>query len=93
MRRYWRKIGSLLTALVFLSMVGITGCAVRGTVRVYDPDYDDYHVWNQAEIVYYQRWEVETNHPDRDFRHRGREEQAEYWRWRHQHPDNDRDQH
>lgn len=56
--------------------------------RVYDPYYTDYHVWNQDEIVYYQRWCNET-HRDwhRDFRHLPPGEQKEYWTWRHNHGD------
>ncbi len=90
MSRYWKRLSSLFMALAFLCLAGIAGCAVRGAVRVYDPDYDDYHYWNHNEVVYYQEWEVETHRPDEDFQKRNRAEQDEYWHWRHQHRDHDR---
>jgi hypothetical protein len=59
------------------------GCAEH---RYYDPYYHDYHTWNDAEIVYYQRWCVETHRdPHREFRHISHDEQREYWNWRHSH--------
>jgi len=61
-------------------------------VRVYDPYYTDYHVWNDDETVYYRRWAEETHRDrDRDFRRLPPEEQKEYWTWRHNHGDHDHD--
>ena len=68
------------------------GCAVRGSYRVYDPEYHDYHQWDNNEVVYYQRWEGETHRRHENFRRRNREEQNEYWNWRHRH-ERDHDRH
>jgi hypothetical protein len=46
------------------------------------PYYNDYHVWNNDEVVYYNRWRVKTHRPDVDFRRLRRDDQREYWRWR-----------
>jgi hypothetical protein len=74
-----------LLAILFLSIFALTGCAVRADYRVRDPYYNDYHVWNNDEVVYYNRWRVETRRPDVDYRHLRRDDQREYWRWRHDH--------
>jgi len=86
------SLGSLFLAVAFLFSTITMGCAVRGSYRVYDPEYHDYHRWNHSEVVYYQRWEVETHRRDEDFRRRSRDEQNEYWNWRHHH-EGDRDHH
>ena len=63
-------------------------------VRIYDPYYTDYHVWNDDEEVYYHRWANETHRDSgRDFRRLPPEEQKEYWTWRHNHGDHDHDDH
>jgi hypothetical protein len=64
-------------------------CRTR-SYRVYDPAYEDYHVWDSNEGVYYQRWEVETRRDHRDFHRRNSDEQKEYWSWRHNHHDDKR---
>ena len=78
---------SIVIAATMLSPVMITGCAVHAGVgyRVYDPYYEDYHVWEGPEIGYYNQWSVETHRPHREFRTIPREEQREYWHWRHDH--------
>jgi hypothetical protein len=70
-------------------------CSALGTAcehhyRVYDPYYNDYHVWNDQEVVYYNQWTRE-NHRDehRDFRKLPPEDQKQYWNWRHSHADHD----
>ena len=81
MRRY---IGSiLLAAALVASPVVFSGCAAR--VRVYDDDHHDYHRWDHNEVVYYQRWEVDTHRDHRDFDKRSDDEKKEYWNWRHSH--------
>jgi hypothetical protein len=85
MRRY---LGSmLLAAALVASLVVFSGCAARG--RVYDDEHRDYHYWNNDEVVYYQRWEVETHRDHRDFNRRRDDERREYWNWRHSHTDHD----
>ena len=82
MRTYSRGVVSLLLAAVLALPIGITGC--NGEVRVYDPYYRDYHVWNNDEVVYYNRWETESHYPHVDYKHRSAEQQHAYWDWRHQ---------
>jgi len=72
-----------LFAVLFLSIFTLSGCAVHADYRVRDPYYNDYHVWNNDEVVYYNRWRVETRRPDVDYRRLRRDDQREYWRWRH----------
>lgn len=71
---------------------GVMAAAAFGTAcahhyyRVYDPYYNDYHVWNHDEVVFYERWARETHRdPHRDFRSLPPGEQHEYWDWRHHH--------
>ena len=79
-----------LAAALAASVLGL-GCE-HHYYRVYDADYRDYHVWNDDERAYYERWSRE-NHRDehRDFRKLSRDEQKEYWNWRHSHGDHDHD--
>lgn len=85
---YWIGLVTLAAALTMPLLT--TGCGGPHYYRGYDPYYGDYHVWNPAEMGYYQRWEVETHRPHEDFRKRNHEEQKEYYTWRHQH-ENDHD--
>jgi hypothetical protein len=57
--------------------------------RVYDPSYRDYHLWDDHETVYYNRWAEDTHREHREYRQLNDREQAEYWNWRHQHSDKD----
>jgi len=85
MRRY---LGLLLMSVALIgSMTAFSGCAAH--VRYYDADHGDYHYWNNDEVVYYQRWEVETHREHRDFDRRSDAEKREYWKWRHEHEDHD----
>jgi hypothetical protein len=77
--RFW------LGALVAIAMVG-GACGGHHAYRVYDPYYNDYHVWSAGELDYYHRWANEYHRdPNRDFRKLPPEEQKEYWTWRHTH--------
>jgi len=85
MNRHLRSV--CLVGCMALSVFTV-GCAEH---RYYDPYYHDYHVWSDAEIVYYRRWCVETHRdPNREFRRISRDEQREYWNWRHSHGDDRR---
>jgi hypothetical protein len=79
------RLTSGLLALALLSPVMISGCAAHGSYTVYDPYYRDNHVWDNNEVVYYQRWETETHREHRDFKKRNADEQKQYWDWRHKH--------
>ena len=75
----------LVMTTAFCMPLVITGCAARVGVgyRVYDPYRSDYHVWDDHEGVYYNRWTVETRRSHREFRKLHPDEQREYWKWRH----------
>jgi hypothetical protein len=87
MSRGSRTLHSLMLGAALASSTVGLACE-HHYYRVYDPYYTDYHVWNDTEITYYQRWSNET-HRDwhRDFRKLPPEEQKEYWTWRHNHGD------
>jgi len=87
MRFLFRHLPSVVLAAALASPVIITGCAARVSTgyRIYDPDYGDYHVWDDNEFGFYNRWEGETHREHRDFRRRPRDEQKEYFAWRHDH--------
>lgn len=85
MSRTHEVVYSILVVVAFFCGVALSGCAVRASYRAYDPAYEDYHVWDGNEGVYYQRWEVETRRDHRDIRKRNNDEQKEYWTWRHAH--------
>lgn len=78
---------TMLAAALCLFLIVASGCAAR--VRVFDEEHRDYHHWDRAEVVYYQRWEVETHRDHRDFGRRSDNEKKEYWNWRHEHSDHD----
>ncbi len=82
-----RLVRTLLLATALISPVVISGCAARASYTVYDPYYNDTHVWDRNEVVFYQRWETETHRNHRDFKKRSADEQKEYWTWRHNHMD------
>jgi hypothetical protein len=90
MRLGSHALKSLLLAGALTSFLGGLGCGGPHYHRVYDPYYTDYHVWNNDEVVYYNRWADETHRDrNRDFRKLRPEEQKEYWTWRHNHGDKD----
>jgi hypothetical protein len=86
------KIGLIRAAWLAcaLAIAGLTLACVH-RYRAYDAYYNDYHVWNDREVAFYQRWVNETHRdPKRDFRTLPPDEQEEYWKWRHQHSDHER---
>jgi hypothetical protein len=86
MRFLFRHLTSVLLAAAFVSPVIITGCSARVSTgyRVHDGYYNDDHVWDDNEVVFYNRWEGETHRDHRDFRRRPANEQKEYFTWRHE---------
>jgi len=96
MRIFSRLFTWLLFATVLAVPVVVSGCAARVSAgyRYYDADYNDYHTWNDGEVVYYTQWEHDTHRDHRDFQKRSKDEQREYWHWRHDHGDDrNRDHH
>jgi hypothetical protein len=80
--RYRRFSTFLLTAALSAAVL-MGGCSANVGYRSYDPYYNDYHVWGNDEVVYYNHWEHDTHRDHRDFRKRNKDEQKEYWNWRH----------
>ena len=85
-----RCLCSVALAAALASPVVITGCAAHAGYRVYDPDHEDYHRWDDREVRFYGQWENETHREHRDFDKRNRDEQKEHWNWRHGHSEYDR---
>lgn len=85
MRVSFGQIKSFVLCVGFISAVFIGGCSARVSTgyRVHDGYYGDDHVWDNNEVVYYNRWEGETHRKHEDFRHRNANDQKEYWTWRH----------
>jgi len=85
MSRGWHSLRAALLGAALVSSLAGMACE-HHYYRVYDPYYTDYHVWNDEEVVFYQRWCSETHRdPHRDFRRLSKDEQKEYWTWRHNH--------
>ena len=85
MRPISRHFASAILAAAFLSPALFTGCSARVSTgyTVHDGYYNDDHVWDDAEVGYYGRWEGETHRHHEDFRKRPAAEQKEYFDWRH----------
>jgi hypothetical protein len=76
-------LAAVLFAPVLVAPVFLTGCSAHAGYRTYDPYYNDYHVWDDAEVGYYTHWEHETHRDHRDFDKRSDAEKKEYYSWRH----------
>ena len=61
MSRGSHPLSTLLLAAALASSFAGIACG-HHPYRVYDPYYTDYHVWNNDEVVYYNRW-AERNPP------------------------------
>lgn len=88
----WLMFAAVLTVPAILS-----GCEAHVSGhRYYDADYNDYHAWNNGEVVYYTQWEHDTHRDHRDFDKRSDDDRRAYWKWRHDHDrdhDHDNDRH
>ena len=82
MRKLTRTLSMFALTIALSAPILIAGCS-GGGYRTYDPYYNDYHVWNNDEVVYYNRWEHNTHRDHVDFRKRKPDDQKEYWTWRH----------
>ena len=85
MRSLFRNFGPALLALTVASPLILAGCGARVETgyRVHDGYYNDDHVWDNNEVVFYSRWEGDTHRDHKDFRKRSADEQKEYYTWRH----------
>ncbi|HTC64185.1 MAG TPA: hypothetical protein VK709_15185 [Candidatus Saccharimonadales bacterium] len=81
----FRYLSCIVLSAAFASVVLMSACSARVSTgyRVHDGYYNDEHVWDNNEVVFYGRWEDETHRKHEDFRHRSDKEQREYWTWRH----------
>jgi hypothetical protein len=88
MRTFYRSLTMFALTAALAAPLLISGCSARVSTgyRYYDPGYNDYHSWNNNEVVFYSQWENDTHRDHRDFKKRDSKEQNEYWKWRH---DND----
>ena len=86
-----RRKGLLLSA-VFLTAGLISPMGMKAnpapqgvSVRYYDRDHKDYHVWDDGESRRYE--EFRRDHPKFSitFGKTSRAQQREYWKWRHEH--------
>jgi hypothetical protein len=93
MRKPYRCLCSFAMTAALASTVVLTGCAARASYRVYDPEHEDYHRWDDHEASFYVQWENETRREHRDFDKRDRDDQKLYWSWRHSRDDKDHDKH
>jgi hypothetical protein len=89
MRKLSRTLSTIALSAALFAPVLIAGCSAHAGYRSYDSYHNDYHTWNDGEVVYYSNWEHETHRDHRDFKKRSADEQKDYWKWRHDH-DNDR---
>ena len=72
----------VLAGALFASVVGM-GCETR--VRYYDSYHNDYHRWDNREIVVYRSyWDGRHEHY-REYSTLSADEQRDYWKWRHEH--------
>jgi hypothetical protein len=83
MHKLTRTLSMFALTVALSAPILIGGCSGGGYYRSYDPYYNDYHVWNNGEVVYYNRWEHDTHRDHVDFRKRKADDQKEYWNWRH----------
>ena len=75
-----RCLSALVISFALAAPAVVTGCA---THPVYDPAYNDYHVWNSQETGFYVQWERDTHRDHKEFNKRPVDEQKVYWTWRH----------
>jgi hypothetical protein len=80
-----RFFSVMLAGVAMASPLMLGGCAEHATVRVYDPYYSDYHVWDNGEVVYYRQWINETHRPYVEYKRLPEKDQHAYWDWRHSH--------
>jgi hypothetical protein len=57
------------------------------SVKVYDRNHKDYHVWDDHEDHAYAQYRVEHPAVKVEFKKANKKQQGDYWNWRHAHPD------
>jgi len=83
-----------LSALLFSAMLATPVMVMAaddrdhpGQNRYYDPEYRDYHEWNEHEERAYREYLKERHFAYREWSKLDRKAQKEYWKWRHKHSD------
>jgi len=82
-------LATALTAPVWIPIVPAAQAQVGVSVKIYDRDHKDYHVWDEREDRAYRAYLVEQHREYRPYAKIKREDQRGYWNWRHEHPDHD----
>lgn len=85
-----RPIAWLVMAAAIAVLAATSGCAPRPVVHVmtvYDPQYHDWHRWDDKERAAYRRYWQDTHEPFRSYDALQQNEVNDYWTWRHGHPD------
>ncbi len=84
-----RLIASLILGAALLMPVSILAAAKpqEATVRVYDRDHKDYHIWDANENSAWTVFLTNNHSKYHEYSHASRKEQSNYWNWRHSHPD------
>lgn len=78
--------GALVTGVVgSVNLSAAAAQSARVTVRTYDRDHRDYHVWNRTEDHAYRAWLQTRHYTYRQFSRLKNSERRAYWRWRHEH--------
>jgi hypothetical protein len=57
------------------------------SIKVYDRDHKDYHVWDDREDKAYRVFLGERHRDYVEYKKLNRRDQSDYWKWRHEHPD------
>ena len=76
-----KTAAAALLVLLSVAALGNAGCAAA--VRVYDPEFGDYHYWDRSEELTFRGYLSERHEPYREFRRLNSDDQKAYWRWRH----------
>lgn len=59
----------------------------RDNQRYYDPEYRDYHQWNDREDRAWRHYQEERHERYRRWQEANEDQRRAYWRWRHDHRD------
>jgi len=77
MARHWRQTAAAaLPVLLSVAALGSAGCAAA--VRVYDPEFGEYHYWDRNEDLQYRDYLSGRHEPYREFRSLNSDDQKAY---------------
>lgn len=78
----WRKTAAA-ALLVLLSVAALGGAGCAAAVRVYDPEFGEYHYWDRNEEGVFRGYLSARHEPYKEFGSLNSDDQQAYWRWRH----------